>query len=1265
MAMDDFDPEVMRELLGNLEALSASLGPLAVKMGQMSGSIDQTGAAVNKEGEAIKANVKVREGESKAVQASRQANQELTAASEALQAGFTNLKGATVSFADALLKGEGQFASYNKAIDGLGNAAFEAGKAFGPLGMAIGGAIKAISKVAQVFTEQADAQNQFVTRMYEMGAVSGQNSETLTDMARAAGYAAEDLEKLGPIFKAAGQGLTTLGGTTGEGTEVFGRLLKAANENERAFYRIGYSLEELQETQGAYVELQRQSGINLQQRGFDEAKLAKDSLNYAKNLRMLSDLTGKSAETLQAEQQAARNAYENVIANRADEAKIRKMETELASTTDQARKEQLQKEIDEMKNSSAVRNEAIGRMANDFGPEFGAQFGKVLRTGAFDESTKGLAVLGLSAADLKKKFEGVEEGTPEFDKLMAETAQEIRQKQDERIGQFGTSLQFGGEELGRQIGLAKEAVMEGGKIDPQDEVGRRKAAQREIDERMQSGDAQRDSAAALIETERNVRTAADAALDALNPLTNGFDKGTIALEALTVAAGVAAAAMGMSAFSGAGGAGGMMSKLGGLFRGGGAAASATSGAGATAATTAANTARVGGTAMRGLGQLAGRAAVPGLAAGFSIYEGYQHASKGRERAEQDLDEGKISEQEAGRRKTQATAEGTGQAIGGAGGALAGAAAGAAIGSVVPVIGTAIGGIIGGIAGAWLGSEGGEVIGGALGEAMTITPEMEEYNRANLDLVSQMGIYNENWLGASEVNMEALRAGIEEGTVTKDMVQAMMMDNDLTDQQLRELTDIASGMEGPGVDALTEGASEEEMAAMLAEREQRQTELIAEQQQATADQIAAEEQERAERERLLAEQRENEKNEAQLIREQRLAEADRKRQQEAWAQGAEDANTALAALSGQAGDAIETASESMVTAAGELTLEGAEGELGGEIGKFMTPLMASMFPGFGVLPNLFEKVSNYLNPESEDGEAEKEISIMDLAKKATMAIPGVGLLASAGEGLMSLFNQEPDLETVEGRRELFAEGTDEEWAQQTGGALGGYLEHLQNELEIIGLDATTATEEQMTVVKENAKRAFLDDKYGQEITSEVAIATESSDDAYSKQFDNYIKSVNALGEVLITKTRETEDDDGNYISEKIMEYANTVEGSLDRADGKIRDYYNEATGEESYETTGDLATHEFVDVWNTSTEALTTASTAIADAIKAQEEVVEEKTTSETAAGTTPGATNQYIEQLLAQNQQLMGLMENRLGSIAGKLEDANDINNKILQYGRV
>lgn len=1240
--MDDFDPEVMRELLGNLEAMNAAMGPLAVKMGQMTGSIDAAGNAVNKEGEALKANVKYREGESKAVQASRKAQTELKAASDALSAGFSNLKGATASFAEALLKGEGQFSSYNKALDGLGDAAWAAGKAFGPLGMAIGGAVKAITAVAQEFTKQADAQNQFVTQMYQMGAITGQNSETLTDMARAAGYAYEDLEKMGPIFKAAGQGLTTLGGTAGEGTKTFGKLLKAANDNERAFYRIGYSLEELQETQGAYLELQRQSGINLMQRGIDDKKLAKDSLKYAENLRVLSDLTGKSAETLQAEQLAARNAYENVIANRKDEAQIRQLQTQLAQETNAERRAALQKEIDDIENNSAVRNEAIGRMSNQFGKDFGEQFGKILRTGAFDESTKGLAVLGLSAANLKRRFEGVKEGTPEFDRLMAETAQEIRQKQDERISQFGTALQFGGEQLGDALGLAKESVMQGGLVDPQDEAARQKSTKDEIFARMQAGDKQRDAAAALIDTERSIRTSADAALDALNPLTNGFDKATLALEAMTVAVGVAAAAMGMSAFSGAGGGGGMFKGLGNALKG------PLLGVGKTLFTKAGAMASP---AMQSVAKLAGP-----LAAVVEIGKGVFHAVEGRDKADENFKKGLITESQQERRKTQATAEGAGQAVGGAGGAAIGAMIGTAL---LPGVGTIVGGMIGG----WLGSKAGDEIGGAIGENMTITPEMEEYNRANLDLVNQMGIYNEK--GAfqdSEVNWDALQKGVDEGTVTKDMIQSMMMDNDVSDETLQALTELAATMEGPGVDALTAGASADELAAMIAEREQREKDVLDQQKQAIKDKEAADKKAADDQATLLAEQKKNELEAGKLLREQRLADQQKKQADDQLAKGTEEANTTLALLSGTTAEAMAAQLETSLEFGGEelgrsLGLE--KGMMGDEIGKSMTPLMAAMFPGFGVLPSLFEKVSNYLAP---DEEAEDEGGILDMAKKAAMAIPGVGLLASAAEGLMGMFSSEPDLDTVEGRRELFAEGTDEDWEQQRGGALGGYTEHLANELELVGLDAASATEEQMAAIKEKAKRSFLDDKYGTEITSNTV---HEGDLAGNEMFTDYITSVNALGEILTTKITEKTGADGTYGYEEVTEYGNTVEGSLDRADGT----YAIADGVETM--TGDFATHEFVDVWNSQvmpglTEVMAMNSQQLADALQEKEmESADEETTATDTEATQFNQTNVNIEQLLAQNAQLMNMMENRLGSVVSKLEDANDIQSKILQYGRV
>lgn len=1215
MAMDDFDPEVMRELLGNLEALSAAMGPLAVKMGQMSGSIDQTGAAVNKEGEAIKANVKYREGESKAVQASRQAQQELTAASEALTAGFTNLKGATTSFADALLKGEGQFSSYNKALGGLGDAAFQAGKAFGPLGMAIGGAVKAITAVGQVFTEQADAQNQFVTQMYKMGAGVSQSSESLTDLARAAGYPAEDLEKLAPIIQSTSTNLASLGGTTGEGTTKLMGMFKYANENERAFFRLGYSLEELQEVQGSYLELQSRAGINLQSQNLTQEQLNKRSTDYAKQLRVMGELTGKSVEQLQKEQQQAVMTFENNAANLASRAKLRELDEQIAQETNEEKRAQLQAERDRLKNLSEGTTDAIAQFGNRLTTEQAQQLGRLIRTGAYDENTRGLAVLGIGAADLKQRFDEIADIQDETARnearqaLIDETVQKMADAQMDTANRLGTATQFMGEEAGRMMGLTTEGMQATINI-AKDAAEQREEAEEGVNRRMREGaDPQRDANAALIDFERSVRTSADEALDSLNPLTNGFDKATLALQGLTVAVGVAAATMMMGGLGG-GGAGGIMSKLGGLFgRGGGAAASAASGA-ASGAGGALGQAGV--KALGAVGKLAGP-----LAAVVEVGRGVYSAMEGRERAEQNLAEGKISEEEADRRKTQETAEGAGQAVGGAGGAAIGAMIGTAI---LPGVGTVVGGMLG----AWLGGQAGDEIGGAIGEAMTITPEMEEYNRANLDLVSQMGIYNENWLGASEVNMEALRAGIEEGTVTKDMVQAMMMDNDLTDQQLQELTDIAAGMEGPGVEALTAGASEEEMAAMLAEREQRQSDLLDQQQQAEADRIAEEERERVAREELLAQQRENEKEQALLLREQRLADAERKRQEEALAQGAEEANAALAALSGQAGDAIETASEGLILSANQVGL-----------------------------------ASEDLVPEA----GKSESSLFDFVKKAAMAlVPGGGLLASAADGIMGMFSSEPNLDTVEGRRELFAEGTDEDWAGQRGGALGGYTEHLANELELVGLDAASATEEQMAAIKEKAKRSFLDDKYGTEITSETV---HEGDLAGNEMFTDYIKSVNALGEILITTTKETTGADGEYNVEQFTQFANTVQGSLDRADG-MQIY----TDGEEY-LTGDLASHNFVDVWNAEVmpglnELMSMNSQQVADAIQEKEmESADEGTIASETEATQVNQTNVNIEQLLAQNAQLMNMMENRLGSVVSKLDDANEIQSKILQYGRV
>jgi hypothetical protein len=106
-----------------------------------------------------------------------------------------------------------------------------------------------------------------------------------------------------------------------------------------------------------------------------------------------------------------------------------------------------------------------------------------------------------------------------------------------------------------------------------------------------------------------------------------------------------------------------------------------------------------------LGKHAGKiGAIGGIAMGaYDAYTGWGDANE-------QLAAGKITEDQANVKKSEAVGGG----VGGAAGAWGGAAAGAAIGSVVPVVGTAIGGLVGGA----LGYMGGSAIGSKAGGAIT-------------------------------------------------------------------------------------------------------------------------------------------------------------------------------------------------------------------------------------------------------------------------------------------------------------------------------------------------------------------------------------------------------------------------------------------------------------------------------------------------------------------------------------------------------------------
>jgi len=140
-----------------------------------------------------------------------------------------------------------------------------------------------------------------------------------------------------------------------------------------------------------------------------------------------------------------------------------------------------------------------------------------------------------------------------------------------------------------------------------------------------------------------------------------------------------------------------------------------------------------GTAAKGIGGVVKGAGVLGVLASGAMLASDLSDIKEKEKT------GKISKEDAKKERGGAV----GGAAGGAGGALAGAAAGAAIGSVVPVVGTVIGGLIGGAIGGWLGRKGGQVVGEAISDTKPPPKSANENFTVNGKPVSKAEY--DNWL----------------------------------------------------------------------------------------------------------------------------------------------------------------------------------------------------------------------------------------------------------------------------------------------------------------------------------------------------------------------------------------------------------------------------------------------------------------------------------------------------------------------------------------
>lgn len=812
--MDDFSPEEMREFNENLNSMNASLGALNSGLQNLSNTLNQT-AQTNKQSaeENEKSSEKTSKAETQKTEKFNKASDQIETTADKMAGALRIATGAVVSFSGALVSGVDGFDKYTRAVSGFGDSAKRTGDALGGFGKVIGNAVNIITEFAVVTMKQADAQNQFAKEMNRMGAIVDTTTQGLADQARAAGASAGDLQELAVIITQSSQALASFGAGTSEGTAKMLEVFRLSDDQEREMRRYGLTLREAQEQQAYYIELQRTSGINMQAREMTEQDVRIKSLQYAKTLTTLSELTGIQAGQLKEEQAAVQADLRNKIRNIRDQNDIERLKKQLDGNITAEKRASIEAEIKAREQEVQVRLDAGNQFAGLLGKDMAAKVMNVIGTGAFDENTKELANLGLNAAELKERFAGLTAGSDEYKQAVAETTGELVGGVRRNVDRFGKSMELAANagEIGAAVGINDRTTDTARLFASQDEATNRVLKSFDkVSEATQEGvDTQKDLAAELQVFETNVRTAADEFLNSINPFTGGLGLGTLALGGFTIALGTATMALYGMAGSGAGS--GMLDMFTGGRGGGG------------------KRARGLGAAKNFLTKGVSRFAAP-LAAGMSIYSGVSEASDGREQADAQLNEVLLAEDsskaEIQRAKEQheidtkqANRKGAGTAIGGAGGALAGAAAGAAIGSFIPIIGTAIGGIIGGALGAWGGSSAGSAIAenylspedlkmyeASDAEVALMSPEerekydeirdaikeqtrlqeeeatrLEKAYNDNYEEIQKIGLYDKDLVGNSEVNFEMLAQMRDDGTLSAEMLETMLYDNDLSEK----------------------------------------------------------------------------------------------------------------------------------------------------------------------------------------------------------------------------------------------------------------------------------------------------------------------------------------------------------------------------------------------------------------------------------------------------------------------------------------------------
>ena len=784
MADQEYNEEQINSLIAALPPLTDALKDLATSVAKSqqntSNSFDELSRSAKKAGNILD-DIESSEAKAERDKKKRLANE---------QAAWNEAQMAFTSLGQAVNSTTPRFTDYNSTIQSATDAAASLASNFGLLGEAVGGVIKAFGAVTGAYITQFQEQLDFSDQMRKMGSMTidlgdstTNTSDSMTDLAREAGYTSGKLAELSGIIAGQGQSIALFGRGMSDGTAKFLKYINLTDKQLANFRRLGYTMSEVNEVQTQYMELQKIGGINVAARGKSEEALKVESLKYLANLTSISELTGKSADAMMEEQKQQQAEYRNRVFNMEQQREIGVLNREAEALKKQAAVEGIDADkklrleaaaAEKTAQASKMQDELTSRklitqtIAATMGAEMGEMVNTAMITGAYDETTTKLLQLRIGAGDLQASLENLK---PED---AVDTAvsiiQDIAEAQGENLEMYNDSVKFmgdGAKEFGESMGLTSSSMdLYQRLLSEADPTGRTaiEEAFAKVAKTMEEGaDGAGDAAATLQNVVRTTSTFADGLLDKLGPVAIGGI--AIALGTMGVAAGLAAKNLfklaGPGGIPGGGFFKGLKSKAGSAF--------------STVARSPVTKAVLGTTAV----------------VATSAYAGLAEARDGRKDATKKYLASDMSyDDKLVRKDENAEANVAGMTV--AGSAMAGAALGTAIAGPV---GTVIGGLIGGIIG--------NATKDKIADLVTTDDDIESLrSRDQLDRSIELGIYDEDYIGNSELDLDKLADAVENKQITPAMVKAMIKDDDVNDENMKELEKVYIKL-GGDLDALKE------------------------------------------------------------------------------------------------------------------------------------------------------------------------------------------------------------------------------------------------------------------------------------------------------------------------------------------------------------------------------------------------------------------------------------------------------------------------------